>query len=57
MASRAVTDVVAARRYTANVLLHLNVSAYDLTVARFVELLDFFTENPTEYLDFINDQD
>jgi hypothetical protein len=55
MANRHVTDLVAARRYTSNVLLHLDVSGHDLTVARFQELLDYFTENPTEYLEIIND--
>ena len=48
---------MAARRYSTNVLLHLDVSGHDITVARFLELLDFFAQNPTQYLELINAQD
>ena len=51
MTSQAVTDLMAARRHMTNVLLHLNVSAEDLTLLRFIELVEYFADNPTEYLD------
>ena len=52
LAARAVTELHAARRYLTNVLLHMGVSGDDLTIGRFIELLDYFAENPTEYLEF-----
>ena len=57
MAQKHVSDLMAARRYATNVLLHLDVSGHDITVARFLELLDFFAQNPTQYLELINAQD
>ena len=54
MAARAVTELSAARRYLTNVLFHMSISGDDLTVARFIELLDYFCEHPTEYLEFID---
>ena len=54
MTQRAVTDLMAARRNISNVLLHLSISGNDLTVQNFCELLDYFAEHPTEYLEFIN---
>ena len=55
MTAQAVTELMAARRYLTNVLLHLNISAEDITAYRLLELLEYFAENPTEYLEFIND--
>ena len=51
MASNAVTQLMAARRYSTNVLLHLDVSANEITLGRFLELLDYFAQHPTEYLE------
>ena len=56
MTSRAVTDLMAARRYLTGVLLHLSIDAEHMTAYRLIELLDYFAEHPTEYLDLINDQ-
>jgi hypothetical protein len=51
MASRAVTELMAARRYLSNVLLYLSIDADHMTAHRLIELLDYFSENPTEYLE------
>ena len=51
MTNRAVTDLMAARRYLTNVLLYLSVDSDSLTMNRFIELLDYFAENPSEYLE------
>ena len=51
MTTRAVTDLMAARRYLTNVLLYLSVDSDSLTMNRFIELLDYFAENPSEYLE------
>ena len=56
MTSQAVTDLMAARRYLTGVLLHLSIDAEHMTAYRLIELLDYFAEHPTEYLDLINDQ-
>ena len=56
MTSRAVTDLMAARRYLTGVLLYLSIDAEHMTAYRLIELLDYFAEHPTEYLDLINDQ-
>lgn len=55
MANRAVTELMTARRYLTNVLLSLGISAEDMTALRLIELLDYFAEHPTEYLEFIDD--
>lgn len=56
MTSRAVTELIATRRYITNVLLYLSVDAEHLTLKTFIELLDHFAENPTEYLELTNEQ-
>lgn len=56
MTSRAVTELIATRRYLTNVLLYLSVDADHLTVKTLIELLDHFADNPTEYLELTNDQ-
>ena len=56
MTSRAVTELMATRRYITNVLLYLSVDAEHLTLKTFIELLDHFADNPTEYLELTNDQ-
>ena len=50
----AVTDLHAARRYLTNVLLYLAIDGESITAHRLLELLDYFAEHPTEYLDFTN---
>jgi hypothetical protein len=56
MTSRVVTELIATRRYLTNVLLYLSVDADHLTVKTFIELLDHFADNPTEYLELINEE-
>ena len=51
MAQRAVTELLAARRYLTNVLLYLSVDSDHLTVKTFIDLLDHFADNPKEYLE------
>ena len=55
MASQAVTELMAARRYLTNVLLQLQIDSDSITAYRLIELLDYFAEHPTQYLQFIND--
>ena len=54
MATREVTELLAARRYLTNVLLHLSIDAEHMTAYRLIELLDYFAEHPTEYLELTN---
>jgi len=56
MTSRAVTELIATRRYLTNVLLYLSIDADHLTVKTFIELLDHFADNPTEYLELIKEE-
>ena len=56
MAAREVTELIAARRYLTNVLLYLSIDAEHLTVLSLLELLDHFSENPTEYLELTNER-
>lgn len=56
MTSRVVTELMATRRYLTNVLLYLSVDADHLTVKTFIELLDHFADNPTEYLELIKEE-
>lgn len=37
-------------------LLYLSIDADHLTVKTFIELLDHFADNPTEYLELINEE-
>ena len=46
---------MAARRHLHNVLLYLSVDGDHLTINRFIELLDYFAENPTEYIQLTDD--
>ena len=51
MTNQAVTELMAARRYLTNVLLRLSIDGDSLTAYRLIELLDYFAENPSEYLE------
>lgn len=55
MLGQEVTELMQARRYLTNVLLHLAIEAEEVTAYRLLELLDYFAEHPTEYLQFIKD--
>ena len=46
---------MAARRYLTNVLLQLSIDSDSISAHRLIELLDYFAEHPTEYIQFIND--
>ena len=48
---------MAARRYSSNVLLHLDVTGNEITLARFLQLLDYFAEHPNEYLELLQCQE
>jgi len=43
-----------ARRYLTNVLLHLSIDSENMSVLHFIQLLDYFAEHPTEYLEVTN---
>ena len=45
------TQLFAARRYLTNVLLHLSIDSEHMTVYQLIQLLDYFADNPTEYLE------
>ena len=51
MTAQAVTDLHAARRYLTNVLMHLSVDAEHMTAYRLIELMEYFAEHPSEYLE------
>ena len=55
MTSRAVTELLAARRYLNSVLLQLSIDGEHIKVSRLLELLEYFAENPTEYIEFTNE--
>ena len=57
MQNDAVIQLRAARRYLTGVLLHLSVDAENMTAYRLIELLEYFSENPAEYLAFTNAKD
>lgn len=57
MAPTAVTEMMAARRYLLNILLSMDVDANHMTVSHLLSLLEHFSENPTEYLEFIHAKD
>ena len=46
---------MAARRYLTGVLLQLSVDAENMSVLHFIQLLDYFAEHPSKYLDLINE--
>ena len=56
MAAREATQLMAARRYLTDVLLHLSIDAEHMTVIHLIELLDYFAENPSEYMEFIDER-
>ena len=56
MTAREVTELYQARRYLTNVLLHLAIDAENMTAYRLIELIEYFAEHPTDYLEFINEQ-
>ena len=52
----ATTELMAARRYLTGVLLQLSIDAENMSVLHFIQLLDYFAEHPTKYLDLINEE-
>ena len=54
--SRAVTELIAARRYLSNVLGHIDIDSEHMTARRLIELLEYFAEHPTEYLELTNER-
>ena len=51
----ATTELMAARRYLTGVLLQLSIDAENMSVLHFIQLLDYFAEHPSKYLDLINE--
>ena len=51
----ATAELQAARRYLTGVLLQLSVDAENMSVLHFIQLLDYFAEHPSKYLDLINE--
>ena len=56
MVAKEVTELLAARRYLTNVLLYLSIDAEYMTAYRLIELLEYFAENPTEYIELTNER-
>jgi len=56
MTSSAVTELLAARRYLSSVLFHLNIDAEHMTARRLIELLEYFADHPTEYLELTHER-
>ncbi len=56
MASKAAIELHAAHRYLTGVLLHLSIDSEHMTARRLIELIEYFHNNPTEYLQLINDK-
>ena len=56
MRSNAVTELMAARRYLSSVLSQLNIDSEHMTARRLIELLEYFAEHPTEYLELTNER-
>ena len=57
MRSNAVTELMAARRYLSNVLGQINIDSEHMTARRLIELLEYFAEHPTEYLELTHAKD
>ena len=55
MTSKAATELHAAHRYLTGVLLHLSIDSEHMTARRLIELIEYFHNNPTEYLELTND--
>ena len=48
---------MSARRYLTNVLMYMAVDAEHMSVSQLIDLLEYFAENPTEYIEFTNAKD
>ena len=57
MRTNAVSELMAARRYLSNVLGQLNIDSEHMTARRLIELLEYFAEHPTEYLELTHAKD
>jgi hypothetical protein len=57
MRSSAATELHAAHRYLTGVLLNLSIDSEHMTARRLIELIEYFHNNPTEYLELINATD
>ena len=50
-----VAELQATRRYINGVLLYLAIDAEHMSVLHFMQLLEYFADNPKEYLKFTNE--
>ena len=57
MISSAATELHAAHRYLTGVLLHLSIDSEHMTARRLIELIEYFHDHPTEYLELIHAKD
>ena len=57
MLSSAATELHAAHRYLTGVLLHLSIDSEHMTARRLIELIEYFHNHPTEYLEIIHAKD
>ena len=57
MRSSAATELHAAHRYLTGVLLHLSIDSEHMTARRLIELIEYFHNHPTEYLEIIHATD
>lgn len=51
-----VAELRTARRYITSVLLNLDINANETTLSTFIEMIEYFAENPQDYRDLINDR-
>ena len=49
-----VAELRTARRYITSVLLNLDINANETTLSTFIEMIEYFAENPQEYREMIN---
>lgn len=49
-----VAELRTARRYITSVLLNLDINANETTLSTFIEMIEYFAENPQKYREMIN---
>lgn len=49
-----VAELRTARRYITSVLLNLDLNANETTLSTFIEMIEYFAENPQEYREMID---
>lgn len=49
-----VAELRTARRYITSVLINLDLNANETTLSTFIEMIEYFAENPQEYREMID---